>query len=146
MLSVVTKKLECIGEDGRWPRNYCSGRKRAWIAEIKGYQKGQLIREFLKGYKDYTESNGVGSRGVYKFFYLEEGHIYQVSDPVSWKNTEVYFCRIEDGKEVIISKIGVISFFQNQKATSPQQHKRIDRYSGKDMKEEEYWEWLRKGI
>jgi len=145
MSFVITKKLECIGEDGR-VTNYCSGRKRAWIAVIKGCHNGQLVREFLRGYKDYTEANGPGSRGVYKYFYLEEGNIYEVSEPKSWRNTEYYFCIIKNGKVVKMSKIGVVSFFQNQKNTSPGYHKMLERQTGKDMSDEEFFTWLRKGI
>ncbi len=158
-MSTITKKLECIGDDtaqlmrqfgafedmffGGQRRSYTGGFNRAWVAIIKDYYQGKFLREFPLGYKDYSEANSKGSRGVYKYYYLEEGYIYEVSEPTSWKNTDRYFCRVEDGIEFKMSKEEVIDYFEALRKL-PQEF--VDQKTGEVMTEKEYWEWLRKGI
>lgn len=157
MHKTITKKLECIGDDMvqvcREFDQFCnmffpgmagSGIKsRTWVAIIKDHYKGKFLREFPRGYKDYSEANSKGSRGVYKYYYLEEGPIYEVSEPVSWKNTLRYFCRIEDGEEIEMSKQEVIDHFESLRKL-PQEY--IFKDTGEVMTEEEFFAWLRKGI
>jgi len=76
--------------------------KRYWCAEITGFDAVyKYSRFFLKGKFDYTHSNSKGSRGVYVFFLLNENKIYEVSEPKSWKNTDRYFCKINNCGDVI---------------------------------------------
>jgi len=75
--------------------------KRYWVAEITGPDpKYRWKRVFLRGKKDYRESNSVGSRGVYVWYVLESGHVYEVNEPVSWKNNDRYFCRVNDAGDI----------------------------------------------
>ncbi len=74
-----------------------------WCAEVSldGYK---IDRDFLKPKKDYSEANGVGSRGVYAYFYLDEGKIYEVYERTSWKSSERYFCKVKNGEVVKITE------------------------------------------
>jgi hypothetical protein len=62
-------------------------RKNYSIKKVKLYPK-----------KDYSKANSVGSRGVYAFYFLENGKMYEVKEPTSWRNTEHYFCKIENNE------------------------------------------------
>jgi len=89
--------------------------KRAWCAEITGFDsKYGLKRKFLRGQKDYSEANGPGSRGIYKYYALEEGKIYEINSPLSWKNDDRYFCRIENGEENRMTKEEVIECLKKE--------------------------------
>lgn len=67
------------------------------VAIVSGVERGGSLREdYLKGYIDYSKANSVGSRGVTKNYLLEEGNIYHVMAPESWKRSDNYFCRIEN--------------------------------------------------
>lgn len=111
----VSLKIECIGDDqdylikmasaqiagafdkelsdaviGKFPARY-------FVAEILGFDKKyKFKRRFLKYNKDYSEANSKGSRGVYAYYILESGKIYDVKSPVSWKNCERYFCSVSE--------------------------------------------------
>jgi hypothetical protein len=50
--------------------------------------------------KDYRDSNSKGSRGVYLFFHLYPGRLYEVRYFTGWKSEERYFCRVEGGRLV----------------------------------------------
>lgn len=77
---------------------------REWVAQIMGVDgRGKFVRAFLSGNRDYTNSNSAGSRGVMTTFNLQNGPIYEVSSPRSWRDTERYFCRIVDGSLVKIT-------------------------------------------
>lgn len=76
-----------IGTLGRLP----------WVAEITGIDaRYSMARRFVRGQKDYTEANSVGSRGVYIHYILESGRIYEVSKMANWKKPERYFFRIDE--------------------------------------------------
>lgn len=70
-----------------------------WVARIIGPdEKYSLRREFIRGRKDYSLANSIGSRGVYLYFYLSPG-VYEVNERSSWTRVRRYFCRVE-GTEV----------------------------------------------
>lgn len=74
---------------------------RAWVAEVPEIRGKWVERSFVRGKKDYTHANSVGSRGVYLHYFLESGKVYEVSSPQSWKSTDRYFCRITDDGQLI---------------------------------------------
>lgn len=77
----------------------------AWVAEIRGRsRKYGLARAFIRGKKDYSEANSVGSRGVYIYYFLEPGRYYEVSEPRSWRHTERYFAKVRGGKVVRVDE------------------------------------------
>ena len=76
----------------------------SWAARIIGVDSDDnLKREFLKGQRDYTEANSVGSRGIFTYYPLPDG-IYEVNDRYHWCKVRRYFCRVIDAKIIEISK------------------------------------------
>lgn len=68
-----------------------------FVAQIIGRDpKYKWSRIFLRGKKDYSRSNSKGTRGVYIYYELESGSVYDVKKPVSWKNTDRFFCFVDD--------------------------------------------------
>lgn len=119
----VALKLELFGEDGRqyaklwggildmclgegWGKSTIgSNPPSSWVAEIMGFDKKyKYARQFLKGNTDYSEANSVGSHGVFRYFALAEGHIYDVKSQVTWRRSERYFCTVRDGKIVELTE------------------------------------------
>lgn len=75
---------------------------RYWVAEILGLDPVyQYQRKFLRGKKDYKFANSVGSRGVYAYYLLESGKLYEVKAPVSWKRSERYFCVVNNDGDIV---------------------------------------------
>lgn len=74
---------------------------RYWVAEITGYDpKYKYARTFLKPKKDYSQANSKGSRGVFLYFLLESGKIYEAKT-----SKRRYFCIVdEDGNIVEVEK------------------------------------------
>lgn len=79
---------------GSWPR-------KSWCAEITGPDpRYKFARRFLKANVDYSEANGVGSRGIFAYYNLEEGHIYDISSQINWKRVDRYYARA--GKDRLV--------------------------------------------
>jgi len=77
----------------------------SWVAEITGFDKKyKYQRTFLKGKKDYSESNSKGSRGIFAEYILESGHIYDIKSQYSNKGKERYFCTVDDLGNIIYMK------------------------------------------
>jgi hypothetical protein len=71
---------------------------RPWVARITGtHSKYGLARKFLRGQKDYSQANSIGSRGVYEYFVLDPG-IYEINERCTWKRARRYFVHV-DGAE-----------------------------------------------
>ena len=87
-------KIELIG-DGT-PR-----RRPAGVWELTGLSPGEggFLKRVLSPHKDYSKANSVGSRGVFAFYLLEEGKIYEVMSPQSWGNTNHYYVTYGQGQE-----------------------------------------------
>ncbi len=80
---------------GRPPKPSC------WVAEILGtHPKYRYERRFLRGKKDYSRANSVGSRGIFLWYTLESGRVYQVQEQTSWRRTRRYFIRVTDEGEI----------------------------------------------
>jgi hypothetical protein len=72
-----------------------------WVAMIVGRDnKYGYSRQFLKPKKDYAHANSQGSRGVYLWYILDSGYVYEVSAPKNWNKTERYFCTVTDGGDI----------------------------------------------
>lgn len=122
-MTAVILKLECIGDDTvqmfrMWNRIgeqvqtatgvdnpfRGGGPPSPWVAEITGHDpKYTYARKFLRGRKDYSEANGVGSRGVHLYFELEESCLYQVYEKISWGSSRRYFARVVSGQLIEMS-------------------------------------------
>lgn len=87
------------------------GCRKAWVAKITGVDpKFGFKREFMPYKKDYSRSNGTGSRGVYRVYFLPTGNIYEVSEPRGWSAPTRWFCRVVDGKIVKIDREEVVAW------------------------------------
>ena len=107
-------KVECINDNWGMPPEIAvyvpvvnDGKKipeRHWVAEIKGFcDKYKYKRKFLTHKKDYSEANSTGTRGVYAYYILEDGGVYEVEEPVSWRNSDRYFCTVDRGQLLKLS-------------------------------------------
>jgi len=90
---LTTIKLESIG-------NIRQGNKPSWVKRLIGFNRDGIDFELLKGYTDYSNSNSVGSRGIYRNYFLIDEGLYQVSSPQSWKSIDQYFCKVKNGEVV----------------------------------------------
>jgi hypothetical protein len=73
--------------------------RQPWVAEVsRDEASGKVRRVFLRGQKDFSRANSVGSRGVYLYFHLHEGVTYEVRELTSWTRERRYFCRVENGR------------------------------------------------
>ncbi len=78
---------------------------RNWVARIFGSDgRGGWARVFVSGARNYSNANSIGSRGISVTYFLEEGPIYEISAPQTWKLTERYFVRIIDGQPLRLTK------------------------------------------
>lgn len=83
--------VERIGDGGRMARPL-SG-----VRAVLGLNGTALFREeWLRGLRDYSNGNSVGSRGVREHYMLEGETIYHVMSPTSWKSVDDYYCRVEN--------------------------------------------------
>lgn len=105
-------KLEAIGHGHKWA-GYTAARLATrfgfaddlrkqdlpWAAEITGAcARFGLVRKFIKAHVDYSDANGVGSRGVMYYFALEVGRPHEIYALTSWKGRDRYFAMpAEDG-------------------------------------------------
>lgn len=68
-----------------------------WVARITGFDpKWKYAREWVRYKKDYRKSNSKGSRGVYKWYILESGNIYEIKEDSRHR----YFCIVNDNGEI----------------------------------------------
>ena len=103
-MPTASLKLECIGDNSTSGKTLFVPRlpRRQWVAEIIGFSlEYNFTRKFIYGRKDYSNANSVGSRGVYEYFILEQDKFYEVSAPLSWKNSYRYFCTVDDQGKII---------------------------------------------
>ncbi len=77
-----------------------------WVARITGTDpRFGFRREFVRGEKDYTQANSVGSRSVMKTFWLTAGNVYEVCHRTSWRNVRRYYCRVDhEGARVVMTE------------------------------------------
>lgn len=78
---------------------------RPWVARISGTDSRYgLAREFVEPHRDYAHVNSTGSRGIMLYFVVDEGEVYEVHKLVSWSKHVRYFCRIQDGDEIRMTR------------------------------------------
>lgn len=71
---------------------FLRSRPRPYVAEIVTIGFG---RKFLRGWKDYSEANSIGSRGVYCYYRVESDRLYEVRQNKSWSRTVTYYLVID---------------------------------------------------
>lgn len=59
------------------------------------------IVSIVRGRTDYSHANSKGSRGVKMWYTLKSGRRYKVKAPQSWKNSDEYFCHVNDSGEIV---------------------------------------------
>lgn len=110
-------RLECIGDDiaqamrgfekkadalapaergHQWQRLFKAARTSSWpepfVWRIVGVnERGHFTKERVRGRKDYTHANSVGSRGVYLWYTLVRGEFYRIQSIPSWKRARVFY-------------------------------------------------------
>jgi len=98
--------LELIGES-------CHTQSMPWVCEITGIDpQYKYKRVFVRGKKDYSSANSIGSRGIYRYFMLEENHVYEAFERTSWKSSRRYFCRAEQGDVIKMSEEEVLEWLK----------------------------------
>ncbi len=86
---------------------------RPWVARIEGRDETYgLKRTFMDGQIDYSQTNSVGSRGVYLYFALLDG-IYEVNERTSWRHVRRYFIRVAEARYQEISREEVEAWLAN---------------------------------
>lgn len=84
-----------------------------WVAEITGFDPDYNYRRtFPKPKIDRSRANSVGTRGVYKIYTLEEGHIYEVKEQISWQRSQRYFCTVANGQITALTKKQMIQIIK----------------------------------
>ena len=107
---------------------------RPWVAKLTGlYASGKFQHEFLRGNKDYSESNSKGSRGIYFWYTLESGNYYEVNDLQTWKHTERYLCKVSELGEIIpVEEVEIQIFFENEIMRKTKERKNGERKQTSD--------------
>lgn len=72
--------------------------------EIAKDDWGLRTRTPVRGKTSYSRANSVGSRGVYNYYILQEGHYYEVCSPKSWQRTDRYFCTVRSSEVVRLTE------------------------------------------
>ncbi len=77
---------------------YAPARPAPYVARITGVG-GRLgiVREFVRGRKDYSAANSTGSRGIRIHYMLPPG-VYEVQEILSWRDARRYFVRSDGGR------------------------------------------------
>ena len=103
----VTLKIEQIGN----PRQ---GFRNAFVKQWVGFNSNGIDEREIQGQKDYTKANSVGSRGIYKYYFLADGGIYHVSAPQSWNHTDEYYCQVVNDEIVRLEFEDAIKCLEKQ--------------------------------
>jgi hypothetical protein len=88
---------------------------RPWVAQITGFDpKYKYQRNFLRGTRDYSESNSKGTSGFYSWYNLESGCFYEINE-LTRKKTERYFCKVDElGNIIIVDEIDLEEYCAEQ--------------------------------
>lgn len=63
------------------------------------------------GHRDYSQANSKGTRGVMVVYTLEQGVIYRVKAPTSWRSSSQFFAVVDDDGSVLrMSKAEVLEW------------------------------------
>lgn len=95
--SVMNGIVSHLGDEvmGKCPRRF-------WCAEIVGRSEVyRFERRFLKPKYDYRHANSKATRGIFVYYLLESGHLYEAKSPVSWSRCDRFFCTVADDGAII---------------------------------------------
>lgn len=86
---------EASEKEVRYGEMLGNDKSRPWVARLTGLDpKFGFARQFLRGQRDYSQANSIGSRGVKEYFPLDPG-VYEVHERITWKRTRRYFIRVQ---------------------------------------------------
>lgn len=106
-------RLRNIGRIPQEQRAQALDPKRPWVAQL-GFTLHDRV--FLSGKRDYRQchdgARGIGARGIYMEYVLDEGHVYEVHELLSWTETRRYHCRVVAGKVVEIDAIAAAALLR----------------------------------
>ena len=91
-------KLERIG-GGRSERGPGLEARCSKIVAVE--EGGRLVTQKMNSHRDYSNANGVGTRGVYDFYTLYPGNAYEIVAPQSWKRSDHYYLFITNEGEKV---------------------------------------------
>jgi hypothetical protein len=85
--------------------------RRPWVAEIIGIDpRYRFARNFVECQIDYSQANGKGSRGVFLYFFVEVGRVYEVFRNIGWRRTAREYLLIESDGERSLSEAKVVDW------------------------------------
>jgi hypothetical protein len=109
-------RLECIGDGAPhspiFQKLGIHGPPRYYVYALS-LVNGCLTQRPMKHFKDFTQANGAGTRGVYAEYILSEGECYEVKQPKSWNRADQYYCTVRDGELVRLTKYEVMTCLVN---------------------------------
>lgn len=74
---------------------------RPWVAEITGLsERYRYAREFLPAKADFKDANSKGTRGVWFWWTLDAGRVYETWYRTSWNACERRFITVTDDGEI----------------------------------------------
>jgi hypothetical protein len=108
--------------------------RRPWAAKLTGlWPSGKFQHTFLRGNKDYSESNSKGSRGVFIYYTLESGNYYDVYELTSWKNDDRYYCKVDvEGNIIVVDEKEIQIFFENEIMRKAKERQNAERTKAHD--------------
>lgn len=88
--------------------------RKPWVAKITNIdEKYGFSRQFLHANWQRSRSNAASSRGVYLYFILETGCVYEIRTFVSWSKEDRYFALIgDDGSQIRLNKKRVVEWLK----------------------------------
>ncbi len=96
----------------RYAKRLGPDKRPSWAARINGItDRGTFTRTFCEGYRDYTQANATGSRGIFVYYPLGDG-VYEVHARVTMSEVDHYFLRVESGEMTRISRQEVIAWLE----------------------------------
>lgn len=90
-------------------------RNRPWVAELTGLCPTRgLQRRFLKPHRDYMGANSRGSRGVWCYWTLDAGHLYETRYRSTWdRHHHRYLMVTADGEIADVTEEEVHTWLAN---------------------------------
>lgn len=77
-------------------------RNRPWVAELTGLDElGQFQRRFVTAKRDFRTANSRGSRGVWCFWTLDAGGLYETRYRTSWNDWHHRFLAVNEHGEIV---------------------------------------------
>lgn len=75
-----------------------------WCARLSIDDRFRINRSFLRGRRDYSQSNSKGSRGVREVFLLEDGGVYEAEFRTSWKSRRRMLFKVVGPEKIEITR------------------------------------------